>query len=78
MVRKDVQFVSIRQIVALVTSKNMEMHQMDVTTTFLCVPLEEEVYMQHSKGTMRPEDEGKVITYFHVLGRWIARVLYHF
>ena len=31
----------IRQMAALGTSKSMEMHQMDVTTTFLYAPLEE-------------------------------------
>ena len=34
-----VRFESIRQMVALGTSKSMEMHQMDVTTAFLYAPL---------------------------------------
>ena len=37
------RFESIRQQVALGTSKGMKMHQMDVTTAFLYAPLEEEV-----------------------------------
>ena len=41
-----VRFESIRQMVALGTSKGMSMHQMDVTTGFLYAPLEEEVYME--------------------------------
>ena len=56
-----VRFESIRQMVALVTSKNMAMHQMDVTTAFLYAPLEEEVYMEKPKGTLLPGNEGKVI-----------------
>ena len=43
------------------TSKNMEMHQVDVTTTFLYAPLEEEVYMQQPEGTMQLGDEGKMM-----------------
>ena len=56
-----VRFESIRQMVALGTSKNMHMHQMDVTTAFLYAPLEEEVYMEQPEGTVRPGDEKKVM-----------------
>ena len=35
-----VRFESIRQMVALGTSRGMNMHQMDVTTAFLYAPLE--------------------------------------
>ena len=48
-------------MVAMGTSKNMEMHQVDVTTTFLYAPLEEEVYMQQPEGTMQLGDEGKMM-----------------
>ena len=54
-----VRFESIRQLVALGTSKSMEMHQMDVTTTFLYAPLEEEVFMEQPEGTVKKGDEGK-------------------
>ena len=45
-----VRFESIRQLVAMGASKGMHMHQMDVTTTFLNAPLEEEVYMEALDG----------------------------
>ena len=56
-----VRFESIRQLVALGTSKGMEMHQMDVTTAFLYAPLEEEVFMQQPEGTIKKGEEGKVM-----------------
>ena len=56
-----VRFESIRQMVALGTSKAMLMHQMDVTTAFLYAPLEEEVYMEQPEGTVKEGDEGKVM-----------------
>ena len=56
-----VRFESIRQLVALGTSKGMEMHQMDVTTAFLYAPLEEEVFMQQPEGTIKEGEEGKVM-----------------
>jgi hypothetical protein len=40
------KFTSIRCILALVASKDMEIHQMDVKTTFLDGELEEEIYME--------------------------------
>ena len=48
-------------MVALGASKGLEMHQMDVTTTFLYAPLDEEVYMQQPEGTVKPREEGKVM-----------------
>ena len=56
-----VRFESIRQMVALGTSRGMEMHEMDVTTAFLYAPLEEEVYMEQPEGTVKEGDEGKVM-----------------
>ena len=50
----------IRQMVALGTSRGMHMHQMDVTTTFLYAPLEEEVFMEQPEGTVEEGNEGKV------------------
>lgn len=56
-----VRFESIRQMVALGTSKGMHMHQMDVTTAFLYAPLEEDIYMEQPEGTVEPGNEGKVM-----------------
>ena len=56
-----VRFERIRKMVAMGTSKNMEMHQLDVRTTFLYAPLEEEVNMQQPEGTMQLGDEGKML-----------------
>ena len=53
-----VRFESIRQMVALGTSKGLNMHQMDVTTAFLYAPLEEEVFMEQLEGTIKEDDEG--------------------
>ena len=40
-----VKLESIREMVALGASKGLEMHQMDVTTTFSYAPVEEEPYV---------------------------------
>ena len=56
-----VRFESIRQMVALGTSRGILMHQMNVTTAFLYAPLEEEVYMEQPKGTIRKGEKGKVM-----------------
>ena len=55
------RFESIRQMVALGASKEMHMHQMDVTTTFLHAPLDEEVYMEQAEGIVLPESKGNVM-----------------
>ena len=39
-------------------SKNMQMHQMDVTTAFLYTPLEEVVFMEQPEGTVEEGNEG--------------------
>jgi hypothetical protein len=44
------KFVSIRCILALAAIENMEIHKMDVKTTFLNGDLEEEIYMEQPKG----------------------------
>jgi hypothetical protein len=41
-----VKFVSIHYILALTTINDMEIHQMEVKTTFLNGDLEEEIYMK--------------------------------
>ena len=63
------RFVSVRQMVALGTSKWLEMHQMDVTTAFMYAPLEEEVYMEQPEGMIKEEDEGKVMRLLKCLYR---------
>ena len=49
------------------TSRSMQMHQMDVTTTFLYAPLEEEVYMEQPEGTVKKGDERKFMRLFKCL-----------
>lgn len=57
----NVRFEIIRQLVAVGASKELELHQMDVTTAFLYAPLEEEVYMEQPGGTIKQGDENKVM-----------------
>jgi hypothetical protein len=45
-----VKFVSIHCILALVAIENMEIHQMDVKTTFFNGDLEEKIYMEQPEG----------------------------
>jgi len=44
------KFTSIRCILALAALENMEIHQMDVKTSFLNGELEEEIYMEQPQG----------------------------
>jgi hypothetical protein len=44
------KFVSIRCTLALATIENMDIHQMDIKTTFLNGDLEEEIYMEQPEG----------------------------
>jgi hypothetical protein len=48
------EFTSIRCILALVALEDMEIHQMDVKTTFLNIELEEEIYMEQPHGVHAP------------------------
>jgi hypothetical protein len=45
-----VKFTSIHYILALVALEDMEIHQMDVKTTFLNGEVEEEIYMEQPQG----------------------------
>ena len=56
-----VKFESIKQLVALGASKQLHMHQMDVTTAFLYAPLVEEVYMEQPESTCAPGQEHLVM-----------------
>nr|GFC43753.1 zinc finger, CCHC-type [Tanacetum cinerariifolium] len=51
---------TIRLLIALASIYSLIIHQMDVKTTFLNGKLEEEVYMNQSKGFMVPGNENKV------------------
>ena len=44
------RYTSIKSVISLVAQMGWEIHQMDVKTTFLNGVIEEEVYMEHSKG----------------------------
>ena len=51
---------SIRMLIAIAAIHNLEIHQMDVKTTFLNGDLDEEIYMEQSEGFIVPGQEKKV------------------
>ena len=51
---------SIRMVLAIVALKDLEVHQMDVKTTFLNGDLNEEIYMEQLEGFSAPGPERKV------------------
>src|SRR5664279_2418809 len=55
-----VRFTSIRLILAIVASLDLELHQMDVKTAFLNDNLEEEIYMEQPVGFVAEGQEHKV------------------
>ena len=55
-----VRFTSIRLILAIVASLDLELHQMDVKTTFLNGESEEEIYMEQPIGFIKEGHEHKV------------------
>ena len=54
------RITSIRMLIALVALYNLEIHQMDVKTTFLNGDLDEEIYMEQPEGFIVPGQEKKV------------------
>ena len=52
---------SIRMILAIATLQNLEVHQMDVKTTFLNGDLKEEIYMEKPEGFIVPGQEKKSV-----------------
>ena len=59
---------SIQMLIAITTIHNLEIHQMDVKTTFLNGDLDEEIYMEQTEGIVVPGQEKKVC--------WLVRYLY--
>ena len=58
--RPVVRFESIRSMVALGAQHKLQLHQMDVSTTFLHGELTEEVYMRQPEGFIEPGKEYQV------------------
>ncbi|KAD6454592.1 hypothetical protein E3N88_09298 [Mikania micrantha] len=54
------RITSIRLVLAIVALRILEVHQMDVKTSFLNRDLEEEIYMEQSEGFSAPSQEGKM------------------
>ena len=55
-----VKFQSIRTLMAVVAYHDLELHQMDIKTTFLNGELDEEIYMKQPKGFLVQGHEDKV------------------
>ena len=51
---------SIRMLIAITAIHNLEIHQMDVKTTFLNGDLDEEIYMEQPERFIIPSQEKKV------------------
>ena len=51
---------SIRMVLAIVVLRNLEVHQMDMKTTFLNGYLDEEIYMEQLKGFSTLGQEKKI------------------
>ena len=56
-----VRFESITMMVAAAASEELHMEQLDVTTAFLYVELEEEVYLEIPEGMFEEKLPGKVL-----------------
>jgi len=54
------QFASVHLILAIVASLGLELHQMDVKTTFLNGKLNEEIFMEQPQGFIEKGQENEV------------------
>ena len=54
------RITSIRMLIAIAVLYNLEIHQMDVKTTFLNGDLDEEIYMEQPEVFIVPGQEKKV------------------
>ena len=54
------RITSIRMLIAIASIYNLEIHQMDVKTTFLNGDLDEEIYMEQPEGFISKGSENKV------------------
>ena len=54
------KFSSVRLLLSLAASQNLEIHQMDIKTAFLNGVLEEEIYMEQPEGCIAPGTENLV------------------
>ena len=54
------RITSIRMLMAIVALHNLEIHQMDVKSTFLNGELNDEIYMEQPEGFIVPSQEKKV------------------
>ena len=54
------RILSIRMLIVITTIHNLEIHQMDIKTTFLNGDLDEEIYMEQPEGFIVPGQEKKV------------------
>jgi len=54
------RITSIKLLIAIAAIRNLEIHQMDVKTTFLNDELEEEIYMEQPEGFVSPNRKRKV------------------
>ena len=54
------RITSIQMVLAIAALRNLEIHQMDVKTTFLNGDLDEEIYMEQPEGFVAPRQEKKV------------------
>ena len=51
---------SIRTVLSIAASMDLEIKQLDVKTTFLHVELDEEIYMQHPEGFVKKGKDNSV------------------
>jgi len=55
-----IKYKSLRILLAIANERNMEVHQLDVTTAFLYGDLDEEIFMEPPEGARSPDQKGTV------------------